>query len=337
MGHPRATVLLFLGVILFVSSAPRADGAWIENDIQILSLSEVRSRLSGTAIESSLSETTPVLVPPGWDATHPADLRAILSLSGLALRREASGETVFAPHDLIDETGAATRRRPVSPTPPPADADGAIVRGAVILHGEFFEPPFHVLSNDAGIRINGVAVFPVPGPNVPPPVPTAAQEQSHAAREAAFEAYRETMAEGDPISARTQLRAHALTIPDVRSARWDGDQALILERENGTEEVIYVGDDFRSPDPPSAEDMRAAFDAQAESMRQILRDDRTLLLGATYTLAILEPDAPRFELRLEEIMASGEDGALKLARIQAYTAHRESATDIFLAARGGGR
>lgn len=333
MGRPTLAVL-FLATLLGAPTQ-RAEASWTENEITILSLDEVRVRLDGVSLDGSLSGSTPILIPPGWDATHPADLRAVLSLSGVALRRDTDRETLFAPLALIDEAAAAARRRPFAAVPPPLDGPGVVARGAVILHGEFLEPPFQFEVDDAGILVNGVRVFPVPGPNVPPPAPTSEQERSHAAREAAFEVYQQRMAAGDAVTARSELRSRALEIPGVISARWDGDRALILERDNGRQEVLYVGDDLRTPDPPSDEERRASFEDQAASMRRTLLNDRTLLLGATYTLAILEPDAPAFRRRLTAILASSEPRTLKLARIQAYTAHRESATDILLAETGG--
>jgi hypothetical protein len=97
------------------------------------------------------------------------------------------------------------------------------------------------------------------------------------------------------------------------------------------QEILSFTEEGRDPDPPTAESRRENLELQADLMRNALRDGATVLGGATYLLTLTEPGAEEFRARVRTITDSAEPMELKIARIQAYTGHREAAIDLLLA------
>lgn len=334
------TKFLAFALLLVVAIPTTGLAEWREADCTIMTLAELNSQLSAATtgdVSINVSQETPVIFPPGFDPTVPADVLAALPLSGLAAKREGADIQVRAPRPLVDHIGVTDRAYPASIATIDTGNPAAIGSGVVSLYGRLIEGPFLIESDINGVTLNGVRVLPVPGPRTPPPSPTVAQRDLHSGLKTAMDQYKLDMVNLSADEARQRYITSLESLPDVRSAEWTSDDLVMLERQNGRKQYISFDPAFDRGDPPTPDEWRAYHEMEAENFRRMLRADRAVLFGATYILPVSMLDGPSFKRRVLEIRVSSEDESLKLARIQAYTARRDAAADLLLGSEGGGR
>jgi hypothetical protein len=311
-----------------------ASASWTEGEATILTLNELMPRVGGALgglARTNLPGDTPVLLPPDSDLGSPKSIQIALVQSGLALRPQAGGWSIVDASAKSEAERARARLLPVVPLAPRATEPGRIQTGGVVLFGEVVAPPYRVeVSNDA-VEINSVAVFPVPGSSATPPEPTKPQVETHDRMDAAVTNYRRNVGSQGPINAKRMLIEELMQMPGVTGAEWTGDDEVRLTRPDGSGEILTFATTGRDADPPTEESLRVALETQAEILRNTLAENATLFCGATYLLGNPAPDAAALRARIEEILQSGDSNALKIARLQAYTGHRDAAADLLYA------
>ena len=323
---PRPLRLLPLACLLLALLAPQTIPAAVDEDgTSILRLDEAMDALragGSIAPRSALPADTPVLLTGSLDALGPKGVAAALILSGLSLR--ANGEIVRA-HSSSERERAETRRLPHFVTAPPS---GGIETGAVALYGELTPPPYAVEVMGDEIRINGVTVYTYPGPAVMPPSPSAEQVSRQQDIAEGGAEYARSVAAGQGQAARDAFAQRMLAREEVAAARWLSDDTLELSYTDGSTETLGFEPEGREADAADPAAEAEYLDSLAESLRQVLRADHTVLAGATYLLTITDASASGFRRRLDELRGSSEPEALKLARIQVHTGDRNAAADL---------
>lgn len=334
-GPARAAFLAVLGLALLGGVlVPAASAAWTEGDATILTLDEALPALRAgldASVTTSLPGDTPVLLPAGADPADVKALRAALVLSGLALTGERGAQAVTRPHAYSDAERAARRRYDVSPQAPGRGADGAIERGGALLYGRLLAPPFRVEAAAGAVLVNGVTIYPSPGPSTPPPAVSAADEEAFALLNAAIEGYHRDRGALGAALARDRCRAALAALPGVTGAAWRGEDEIVMTRADGSEEGITLAPRFREAEPPTPEEVAAHMAATAEDLAAALAAGHTVVAGATYLLTVDEIGAAALRARLEEILAAAEPEALTLVRLQARLGHRDAAADLLYA------
>lgn len=333
---PRCVTNLLLGQLLVLGllAVGSSKAAWTEGGCTILSLGELQPMLEahlGVSLQTTIPDGTPLLIPRGLAPESPKALNIALTGSGLALRTDGATTTIVLGHQLTESARALTRLLPAAPVAPGVTDPGAISRGGVAIFGQLLEPPFLVESTPEAVEINGVLVFPSPGPDVEPPQPTAEQTLIHERMSAAREAYAWNRSALGVDEARRRLLDAVAGLPGVGSAEWADDEELVLFREDGIEEVLWFPAETMDFSPPTPADRRAFMGIMAEGIRRSLCADRTVLCGATYLITVDELPAEALRGRLLEIISSTEPENLRLARLQAHTGHRDAAADLLFA------
>jgi len=274
---------------------------------------------------------TPVLLPPDSDSDSPKTIQIALVQSGLALRSREGGWDVVEAYAKSENERARTRLQPIVVLRPLATEPDRIQTGGAVIFGEVVPPPYSVeVVNDA-IEINGVAVFPVRGPNVAPPKPSKTQTETHNGMDAAVTNYRRNLGTLGSAESKQTLIDDLKRLPGVTGAEWLDGETIRLIRPDGDGEIIRLTQGGREPDPPTAESLREALETQAASLRKALGENATVFCGATYLLTNHAVDAGTLRARIEQVLGSGESNALKIARLQAYTGHRDAAADLLFA------
>jgi len=323
----RSGKLLFLlPLTLSMMIAISAGAIQIEAGNTILTLDEVLDRLdsqNGISSRSDLPGDTPVIFPGEPSQLGAKSISAALVMSGLALRPD--GEVV-QPHALSERTRAERRNIPhFAATPRSVDS---IDSGGLVLFGRVYEPPFRVDVRRGEVLINEVLVYPSPGASARPPSPGSREIFNHSELERAGAAFAETKNRGEAQSAQANLAETMLARPEIVSARWRDENNLELRHEDGSIEMITIGDEGREADedPLSRED--EALEELAAGLRRVLEQNYTVLAGATYLLTLTHANAFSFRQRIEEVRNSPESDLMKLARLQAWTGQRNAAADL---------
>jgi hypothetical protein len=313
---------------------PSALAEWNEGGATILTLDETLRALGvglGTQVTTSLPGDTPVLLPMGADRENVKALRAALIYSGLALAEERGAKVATMPHAFSEAERAARRHYAIAPMAPARGARGVIDRGGALLFGRLLSPPFRVEATSDAVLINGVTVYPSPGPSAPPPVASATQEQTFAMLNTAIENYHRDRAALGKRLAGERCREALAALPGVTDAVWRGEDEIILMRTDGSEEGIVLEPHLREPDPPTFEQVAEHMDDTAEELAAVLSAGYTVVAGATYLLTVDDLGAAALRERIEVILASAEPEALILARLQARLGHRDAAADLLYA------
>lgn len=321
----RRSAAIFIGSLFLL--IPIAAGAtWTEAGFTILDLGETLSRLDGSGDHSArtvLPTNTPVLFSDEPESISRKALAVALLQSGLAIMPD--GE-IIDPHSMDERSRAERRHIPhFSVTPRGGDT---IDMGGLVLFGEIHEPPFAVEVIADEIHINGVAVYPSPGPAALPPVPSSGQKNAHETLEAAGASYALAQGRGEAQRAREELAATMLERPEIEHAEWINDKDLQLSNTDGSIEMITFSDEAREADPDGILAEDKALSALAEGLGQALRDNYTVMVGASYLLTVTNSNAYSFARRVREIRESPDSEALKLARLQAWTGQRNAAADL---------
>jgi len=318
----RRAVFPFL--ILFFLAPTIAGAAWTEAGSTILTLEEAMASLDsagGGAVRSALPGDTPILMP--GDASDLKSLKVALLLSGLSLR---PGGEIIQPKGLDERSRAERRRLPHFAATP--RGGNTIDQGGLVLFGTLHEPPFAVEVVGTEILINGVAVYPSPGPAATPPAPSAEQRSFHEKLETAGAAFAAAAGGNDAQKIREELAATMLDLDGIENAEWTSDQDLQLTHSDGSIEVIAFDHEAREADPDPAASQDEALRSLAEGLRRVLRDNYTVMAGASYLLTVTNSNADAFFQRIREIEDSSDSEALKLARLQAWTGQRNAAADL---------
>lgn len=148
---------------------------------------------------------------------------------------------------------------------------------------------------------------------------------------AALDAYDSEGATLGGDEAARRLIDRLIALPAVRDAEWIAEDQVRIVREGGQYEIVSLEENPRAGERTTPEQMQAFLEAQAEVLRSSLRRNETLLCGATYLLAISHMGPAAFRARLDAIVDSAEPEALKIARLQAHTGHRDAAADLLFA------
>lgn len=341
MRTSRSAALFLFPVAMFqllLSPSP-ADASWTEGGATILSLDELLPRIGGAlgggtlagSVGTSLPGDTPVLLPLDADPDSPKTIQIALVQSGLALRAQAGGWNVVGASDEPEAARARTRLRTVVSLAPRPNQPDRVTTGGVVLFGEVVAPPYLVEVAGDAVEINGVAVFPVLGADVTPPEPTAVQVDTHDRMDAAVRNYGRNTGALGIAEAKRSLIGELSRLPGVTGAEWLDDENVRITHADGEGQILTLTQDGRDLDPPTTEQQRAAIETQAGSIRAALGDGATVFCGATYLLIDSSLDAAVLRGRIEQILRSGESDLLKIARLQAYTGHRDAAADLLYA------
>lgn len=324
---PRFRIPVLTASLLLLAHAPASLAAWQEGDSQILTLDEAVSRLASFGVPAPASTVpgdTPIVIAEGADLDDPKTLAAALVQSGLTLRAGSGGGVIEATDRFDEGIRVGDRQYPVIEVRSGTDA-GGIESGAVYAFGRPLSTPFVVDSDDASVTVNGVVVFPSPGARVLPPAATPAQAEAHTKIDAAFSAFGLNRY-ADENSARDAFRRAILDIDGYERAEWV-ETTLVVTGSNGITE-LFPTDGSREAEDVSPEATATYFAGHADALTQALRDDYTVIAGATYFIAHVNDDAATFASRVNDIRASAETVALRLARLQARIGHREAAADL---------
>jgi hypothetical protein len=198
------------------------------------------------------------------------------------------------------------------------------------LFGKLVPPPYRVeLSGDV-IEINGVVVFPSPGPLSRPPDPSARVTDIFDRMSSARETYTRNRTVLGAEGARAALVVELKQIPGFKQVDWVSDDEVRIIRQDGIEERMSFAE-LRPTDPDNEQAQQAFLQAQAELLRGVLKDNGTILCGATYLIPVQDIPADSFRQKVNGIVTSGEPEALKLARLQVYTGNRDAAADLLFA------
>ena len=322
------TVAAAAGLLVALGASRPAAAGWTERGETIATVRELLPRLraaAGARIESVVADDAPVLLPDGTDPDDPKALAVALVYSGIPFRLEAGRWTVGAPDARRERE--QSRPRQLAVTEVRVSGPGAIATGAVALFGRTIEAPFRVERVGETVELNGVVVFPSPGPDIEGPVPTAAQVAQNAGIPAVLARLR-----AQPFAdaaARARARDDLARLPGVTSAEWVGDLLKLVTTDGGEENLYFEA--MREAVPPTPEETRDRLDLIAEGLNDVLRDGGAVVAGATYLITLPGPDGLPFRDRLREIRASSEPETLKLARIQAWTGQRDAAADLLYA------
>lgn len=330
--HPLIFGLL-AGALAAVAPSPLR-AATSEGSVAILELQEVAPSLNVAAqsfVELRVPPETPIVWPQGVEpnSTDLKVLASVLLQNGLVLAPDGAAATVRP----IDARSERDRARPrlidVEAAAVPSADPAAIATGAVALFGRLVDPPYRFEIADDAVLVNGVAVFPAPGPQTSGPRATAGDEEVHARLDAALAAYEEDQIREGTAAARARLTQVLTGLPGIAGLDWRGE-ALYLRRDDGLEEA-FTFDPVREPAPLGPEERRAFLEEQAEIFAGLLRDGTVLLFGATYMLSADDLPARDFVARVDSVRRSSENDALRIARIQALTHHRDAAADLVFA------
>lgn len=324
-----------LSVAALVGAGRGATAAVEEGDCSIYSISELIGSLSSALAApvrpaAQLGTDYPV-VWIGESSPLTADLRALESAviqSGLHLASAPNGWTLAPIDPATEARRAEARLLPAAPITIPLSDPRAITSGGAVVFGQWIDAPYRVESDDEAVRLNGVPVYPSPGTGQQSPRVTAEIAAAHDALDAALANYDAERSAGSATVARANLIARLLTLPEVSRAQWQDDLVRIT-RPDGTEEIVTF-DRGREAEPLEGETRRTWLREQADQIESTLRAGQTVLFGATYLVVL--PDAPEtLRARITEVRTSAEPELMKIARLQAYTHHRDAASDLALA------
>jgi hypothetical protein len=84
----------------------------------------------------------------------------------------------------------------------------------------------------------------------------------------------------------------------------------------------------RAADPDNAAAASERLESLAASLRRVLREDGTLVVGTSYLGTSTELAAGALRARLESVLGSPEPDLLKIARMQARLGQRNAAADL---------
>jgi hypothetical protein len=287
---------------------------------------QLERELSGPVIGTVPSES-PVLLSVDEEGDWPDALRASLIQSGLTLRAEGGQWRVELIWSESEESRSTRRQFSISPVPLSLEDGDVISTGSVVAFGREIAPPYRITVDQDQVSINGVPVFPTPGDPSLLAAPTDENVSEFQFWNDALTAYSFDLATFGSATARENLTDRFRDRPEVRTAEWRGASELRLERIDGTVRVISIDPETKSGPPPTAAESREFLELHAENMRSILQSDHVLLCGATYFSTVDEPSGPFLE-RVREIRSAGESDAMRIARLQAWTGHRDAAADL---------
>jgi hypothetical protein len=322
---------LFILLSLHLGTPPaRAAGPEAAARIERLeALLPALSAALGVPVLSDLPADTPLLLPAGAERSAAKSLRIAIANAGLVLREEAGGLRLERAAGPDERAQALARLRRPSPTVPAPGPD-LIPRGLVVLQGRLLAPPFRVEATPTAVLLNGIAVYPPPGPSQPPPAVSAAQVDAFAQRLAAVRAYGQEQLQLGETAARAACLERMAALPGVRAARWEGE-GVLLAMADGSEETVVLVPREREAEPPTAAEIAAQMANQAALLRTVLAQGGSVLAGSTYLLTRGEPGAVALRGRAEAILASTDDEALNLVRLQALLGHRHAAAGLLYA------
>jgi len=331
--HRPVICCLLAGALgaLVPSSLPAAT---VEGNVTIYELQEVAPSLAVATqaiVELNAPPETPIVWPRGVEpaSTDLKVLASVLLQNGLVLTLDGAAATV-RPFDGRDERDRARPRLlDVEATPVPPSDPAAIATGAVAVFGRLVDPPYRFDVVGDAVLVNGLEVFPSPGPQTPAPLATASDQEAHARLDAALSAYDADRIRIGTEAARARLAGGLAGVPGIAGHEWRGE-ALYLRRDDGLEEA-FTFDPVREPAPLGPEERRAFLEEQAEIFAGLLRDGTVMLFGATYVLAADDIPASEFVARVSAVRRSSENDRLRIARIQALTHHRDAAADLVFA------
>jgi len=318
-------------VMALALAATSAHAGWTERGATIARLDEVLPRLTRAihqSVHSTLAADAPVLLPDGADLSDPKTLAVALAQSGYAFRQEQNAWTLRnASRSEADR--ARARLRVATPTRPARGDRSAIATGAVAVFGRWLEAPFRVTRVDESIQVNGITIFPSPGPDVAPPTPSTAQVDAHTRIRRALATYPALRAQIGIPAAQAQILADLKTLSGYSRMEWVDDQNLRMVQANGVEEMLSFEIESAAVSPTPAE-RQEQLDTMVTGFADLLSNGGAILAGATY-LSTLPDEGHAFHDRALEIRVSTEPEALKLARLQAWTAQRDAAADLLFA------
>ena len=325
---PNPLILSAL-LLLGLGAARPATAEWSEGNKTILRIDEAAA-LTGTGLSArgGVAMDWPVLLPEDWRSLGDKAMQVAVIQSGLAARQGAAGLEIFEGHALSERERAERRRIPHFAITPRQVGENVVDSGGVALFGKLLAPPFQVEAVGDEVQINGVAVYPSPGPNVAAPRVSGATRATHDNLVEAAREFSVSRDRGDGGAAKQRLLATMLAQPDVVSARWVSETDLELTEPDGSVRMLSMGTEGRDAEPADESALREHLDGIAAGLRAALAQGFTVLAGADYLDSMSDVGAAVFRTRLAEIKASGDSEALKLARIQAYTGLRNAAADL---------
>lgn len=282
--------------------------------------------LSGPVTSDAPSDS-PILLSVDEEGDWPGALRTALIQSGLTLRAAGEQWRVEPIWSESEETRSTRRQWSFSPIPPPLGESNVIATGSVIAFGREIAAPYRVMVEEDQVLINGVPVFPTPGEPSPPPIPSDEATSEFQFLNNALALYSSDLTSFGSATARENFAARFRSRRGIQAAEWTGDSDLRLEQADGTVKVISIDPETKSGPPMTAAQWREFLEIQAENIRTELREDRLVLCGSTYFSTIDTPSA-QFLTRVREIRAGKENDALRIARLQAWTGHRDAAADL---------
>jgi len=193
-------------------------------------------------------------------------------------------------------------------------SEGIISAGAVILYGQWVEPPFQFAIRDDALLLNGVAIDP---PIIPP---WKAQPKDIAVSEADREIsdltlrirarHRHLKGQGDGVNVEGELLQHiAENEPTVDTAEWSGTDTLHIVMTTGEEFSMRFSHAARRGDPAQVRD--TILQKANQRYAAALESGALLVIGYGPVLTVPSPDGAKTHRQIQEALEDESNERLR--------------------------